>query len=316
MDIIPFDSKNLPSYLANVDVSKLNDELTSHAGGGFPIISIKGKVFAVVRDGERTVLTKEVDGEKIPAPSIDVVIVKANKGTSKVFYAKGYQEGAENAKPDCFSNDGIKPDASVESPCAKLCATCKHNQWGSKIGEHGGKGKACSDSVRIAVSTPDMINDPYMLRVPPASIRALGEYGSAVKKRGVAFPMLVTRIGFDMEAPTPKLTFKAVGLVDDRTFAQVNEMRESDVVANILGQGTAGGFVAEPPSEVEAVVAKAQAASKIEVSKDKKVKDEEVAAAVAAAERDTVPEKKSASKTAELEVSLDDINLDDLSFDD
>ena len=313
MDIIPFDSKNLPSYLANVDLSKLNEELTSHAGGGFPIISIKGKVFAVVRDGERTVLTKEVDGEKIPAPSIDVVIVKANKGTSKVFYAKGYTEGGENMKPDCFSNDGVKPDAAVESPCSNLCATCKHNQWGSKIGEHGGKGKACSDSVRIAVATPDQVNDPYLLRVPPASIRALGEYGSAVKKRGVAFPMLVTRVGFDMEAPTPKLTFKAVGLVDDRTFAQVNEMRESDTVANILGQS--GGYAAEPASEVETVVAKAQATSKIEVSKDKKVKDEEVAAAVAAAERSTAPEKKSA-KTADVEVSLDDINLDDLSFDD
>lgn len=315
MDIIPFDSKNLPSYLKNVDLSKLNDELTSHAGGGFPVISIKGKVFAVVRDGERTVLTKEVDGEKIPAPSIDVVIVKANKGTSKVFYAKGYQEGAENAKPDCFSNDGISPDASIEHPQAKKCALCPHNQWGAKIGEGGKKGKACSDSVRIAVATPDMINDPYLLRVPPASIRALGEYGSAVKKRGVAFPMLVTRVGFDMEAPTPKLTFKAVGLVDDNTFSQVNEMRESDVVANILGQGTSGGFVTEPPSEVETVVAKAQATSKVEVSKDKKVKDEEVAAAVAAAERVAAPEKKSA-KTAELEVDLDGIDLDNLSFDD
>lgn len=311
MDIIPFNSSNLPAYLANVDINKLNDELTAHASGGFPIISIKGKVFAVVRDGERQVLTKEVDGEKIPAPSIDVVIVKANKGTSKVFYAKGYQEGGENMKPDCFSNDGIKPDAGVESPCSKLCATCKHNQWGSKIGEQGGKGKACSDSVRIAVATPDQINDPYLLRVPPASIRALGEYGSAVKKRGVAYHMLVTRVGFDMEAPTPKLTFKAVGLVDDKTFAQVNEARESDTVANILGQGQGGGFVAEPQSEVEAVVEKAQATSKVAVSKDKKVKDEEVAAAVAAAER-TV-EKKPA---AELEVSMDDLNLDDLSFDD
>lgn len=316
MDIIPFESKNLPAYLANVDVSKLNEELTAHAGGGFPIISIKGKVFAVVRDGERSVLTKEVDGERIPAPSIEVVIVKANKGTSKVFYAKGYQEGGENMKPDCFSNEGIKPDAAVENPCSTLCSTCKHNQWGSKIGEHGGKGKACSDSVRIAVATPDQINDPYLLRVPPASIRAVGEYGSALKKRGVVFPMVVTRIGFDMEAPTPKLTFKAVGLVNDHTFNEVQEMRESDTVANILGQGTSGSYVAEPATEVETAVAKAQATSKVAVSKDKKVSDEEVAAAVAQAERVAAPEKKSAKKTADVEVSLGEIDLDDLNFDD
>ena len=31
-----------------------------------------------------------------PATSIEVVLIKANKANSKVFYAKGYQEGAEN----------------------------------------------------------------------------------------------------------------------------------------------------------------------------------------------------------------------------
>lgn len=317
MDIIPFESKNLPAYLANVDVAKLNEELTSHAGGGFPIISIKGKVFAVVRDGERHILTKEVDGEKIPAPSIDMVILKANKGTSKVWYAKGYTEGGENVKPDCFSNDGVKPDAAVENPCSTLCSTCKNNQWGSKIGDSGAtKGKACSDSVRIAVATPDQVNDPYLLRVPPASIRALGEFGASIKKRGVVFPMVVTRIGFDMEAPTPKLTFRAIGLVDDHTFHEVQEMRESDTVANILGQGGAASFTpAEPVAEV-VEAAPAKAAAKVAVSKDKNVSDNEVAAAVALAESAAVPEKKSAKKTPEVEVSLGEIDLDDLSFDD
>ena len=314
MDIIPFDSKSLPSFLANVDVAKLNDDLTAHAStGGFPIISIKGKVFAVVRDGERKVLPNPKDPDS-PATSIDVVIVKANKGTSKVFYAKGYQEGAENAKPDCFSNNGIAPDASVENPQAKKCALCPHNQWGAKVGENGKKGKACSDSVRIAVATPDLVNDPYLLRVPPASIRALGEYGANLKKRGVVYNMVVTKVGFDMESPTPKLTFKPVGFVDERTYNGVQEAAESDVVANILGTGDNANHYVEPAGDAEPAVAKAAATSKVEVSKDKKVKDEEVAAAVAAAERDAVPEKKSAKPAAEL--SLDDIDLDDLNFDD
>lgn len=314
MDIIPFDSKSLPSFLANVDVAKLNDDLTAHASsGGFPIISIKGKVFAIVRDGERKVLPNPKDPDS-PATSIDVVIVKANKGTSKVFYAKGYQEGAENAKPDCFSNDGIAPDASVEKPQAKKCALCPQNQWGAKVGENGKKGKACSDSVRIAVATPDLVNDPYLLRVPPASIRSLGEFGSNLKKRGVVYNMVVTKIGFDMESPTPKLTFKPVGFVDEHTYAAVKESAESDVVANILGTGDNALSYTEPAGDTEPAVAKAAATSKIEVSKDKKVKDEEVAAAVAAAERETVPEKKSAKPSTEL--SLEEIDLDDLSFDD
>ena len=53
MNIIPFDSgSNLPAFLKKVDVAALNSDLTAHAGGGFPVISIKGKVFAVVRDGD------------------------------------------------------------------------------------------------------------------------------------------------------------------------------------------------------------------------------------------------------------------------
>jgi len=207
-NIIPFDGGKLPAYLAKTNIAQLNADLTSHAGGGFPVISIKGKVFAVVRDGERKVLPNPKDPDS-PATSIDVVMLKVNKGTSKVFYAKGYTEGSEGVKPDCFSNEGIKPDASIEAPQSKTCATCKWNQWGSKIGENGSKGKACQDSVRMAVATPNLVNDPYLLRVPPASIRSLGEYGQMLAKRGVAYNMVVTKVGFDMEAPTPKLYVQA-----------------------------------------------------------------------------------------------------------
>jgi hypothetical protein len=313
VDIIPFDSKNLPAHLANFDLKGLSDGLGSHVSGGFPIISIKGKVFATVRDGERHVLPNPKDPDS-PATSIEVVIIKTNKEPSKVFYAKGYQEGGENIKPDCFSNDGLAPDASVENPQAKKCALCPHNQWGAKVGENGKKGKACGDSIRIAVAQPDLINDPYLLRVPAASIKPLREYVSGVEKRGVAVPMLLTRIGFDMEAPTPKLTFKGMGFLDASTVQAVTEARNSDVVANILGVGDNSNHYVEPAGDTEPAVAKAAATSKIEVSKDKKVKDEEVAAAVAAAERVTAPEKKSAK--ADTELSLDDIDLDDLNFDD
>lgn len=233
-NIIPFDSGSLPSYIKAVNVTDLNNDLAGGTGG-FPVVSIKGKVFAIVRNGERNVLTKMVDGEAIPAPSIDAVLVKANKNNSKVFYARGYQEGAENTKPDCFSNDGIRPDASIEAPQAKQCATCPHNQWGSKIGDNGGKGKACQDTRRIAIATPDLINDPYLLRVPPASLKGLFEYTKMLQKRGVGYNMVVTRVGFDMEAPTPKLTFRAIGFLTDAAYQQVQDAAHSDIVADICG---------------------------------------------------------------------------------
>lgn len=295
MNIIPFDGGDkLPAYLSKVNISELNSDLTAHAGGGFPVISIKGKVFAIVRDGDRKVLPNPKDPDS-PATAIDVVILKANKGTSKVFYAKGYVEGTSE-KPDCFSNDGTKPDSSIESPQSKNCAVCKWNQWGSKISESGSKGKACQDSVRMAIATANQINDPYLLRVPPASIRALGEYGQMLAKRGVAYNLVVTKIGFDMEAPNPKLTFKPVGMIDEQTFNQVQEAIDSPVVGQILGASVVSTAAEEGEPEPE---------------------EEATAPVVAAPE----PEKKkpAAKKAAEpkpAEVAVGDINLDDLDFDD
>jgi len=301
-NIIPFDSGNLPAYLKAPNRVVANDDLTSHASaGGFPVMSIKGKNFTVVRDGDRTVLTKEVDGETMAVQSIDVVLVKANKGTSKVFYAKGYQEGSEATKPDCFSNTGDRPDPTVAAPQAKSCAVCPNNQWGSKIGDNGGKGKACQDSVRMAIATPDLINDPYLLRVPPASIKSLGEYGKMLAKRGVGYSMVVTKIGFDMESPTPKLTFKPTGLLSDAAFAQVQEVVASDTVQSILGSEGIAAAQADDVPDLPVV----------ELPKVEPVVEKP---AVKAKSAHKVPTP--APVVAEPEVVVADLNLDDLNFDD
>jgi hypothetical protein len=309
-NIIPFESGKLPAYLKSVNAAEINSDLTSHAGTGFPVISIKGKVFAVVRDGERNVLTKNVDGEEIPAPSIDVVLIKANKQNSKVFYLKGYQEGVENQKPDCFSNDGTKPDASVEHPQSKVCATCPKNQWGSKIGDNGNKGKACQDSVRLAVAQPELLNDPYLLRVPPASIKPLGEYGKMLAKRGVSYTTVVTRIGFVMEEATPKLTFKATGFLSETAYNDLQDIAQGEVVQAILGSA----FVehAEPTEHEEPAPAPA---AKPAPSKSKTVTTEEVEDAIAAA-APAKPTKPAKAKVEEVEVAVPELNLDDLNFDD
>ena len=299
-NIIPFDSGNLPAYLKSPNRAVANDDLTAHAGSGFPVMSIKGKNFTVVRDGERTVLTKEVDGETMAVQSIEVVMVKANKGTSKVFYVKGYQEGSEATKPDCFSNTGDKPDSSVAQPQCKSCAACPNNQWGSKIGDNGGKGKACQDSVRMAIATPDLINDPYLLRVPPASIKSLGEYGKMLHKRGVGYNMVVTRIGFDMESPTPKLTFKPTGLLSDGAYAQVQEVVASETVSSILGsEGIVAGVaeIAAPEDDLPVVEVKAAPAPVAEKLK-------------------AAAKPKAEPKPVAVEVDVPELNLDDLNFDD
>ena len=299
MNIIPFDSgSGLPSFLKKVDIAALNSDLTAHAGGGFPVISIKGKVFAVVRDGERELQMNPKDPDSA-ATSLNVVLLKVNKGTSKVFYLKGYdKDSSEGQKPDCYSNDGVEPAADAQNKQAKKCATCAHNQWGSRISERGAtKGKACADAVRMAVAPAGQINDAMLLRIPPASIKAIGEYGQMLAKRGVGYNMVVTKVGFDLQAESPKLTFSAVGLLDDDGFNEVQAVAQSDIVASILGTNAAVEFV--PAVEVEEAPAP-KAAPKVEAPAPKP----EVKAKPAAK-----------AKPAPVEEDID-LELDGISFDD
>jgi hypothetical protein len=229
-----------------------------------------------------------------------VVLLKANKGTSKVFYLKGYdKDTSEGQKPDCHSSDGVEPAADAQNKQAKKCSTCAHNQWGSRISEKGAtKGKACSDTVRMAVAPAGQINDAMLLRVPPASIKALGEYGQMLAKRGVGYNMVVTKVGFDLQAESPKLTFSPIGLLDDEGFAEVQEIAASDVVSNILGASPMA-IEAAPEAEPEAEKPVPAAAAPV------KVEEKPAAKPKAAAKPKTVPVEE------DFDLDLDGINFDD-----
>ena len=314
MNIIPFDSgSNLPAFLKKVDIAALNSDLTAHAGGGFPVISIKGKVFAVVRDGEREIQMNPKDPDSA-ATSLNVVLLKANKGTSKVFYIKGYdKDTSEGQKPDCYSNDGVEPAADAQNKQAKKCATCPHNQWGSRVSEKGAtKGKACADAVRMAVAPAGQINDAMLLRVPPASIKALGEYGQMLAKRGVGYNMVVTKVGFDVQAESPKLTFSAVGLLDDEGFAEVQEIAASDVVSNILGSSVMAAVAAEAAAPAEEAEEGAPAPKPVAKPKPAaKPVVEEAEEEVPAPKPVAKPKAKPAPVVDDMDLDLDGINFDD-----
>jgi outer membrane biosynthesis protein TonB len=49
----------------------------------------------------------------------------------------------------------------------------------------------------------------------------------------------VTKIGFDHTIASPKLTFKAVAFLSEEQFKEVQKLRGSDLVAQIIGMGAA-----------------------------------------------------------------------------
>jgi len=301
--IVPFESAKLPAYLNPEAAKALASELTANVGGGgFAVMSIKGKTFTVVKGGEREMVMNPSDQDE-PATSINVVLLKANAGLSKVWYAKGYVDGSDG-KPDCFSHDGTAPDSSVESPQSKKCAACPKNQWGSKIDESGKKLKACSDSRRVAIANVDDMEAPMLLRVPPASLKPLADYGTTLAKRNVPYNAVLTKLGFDREAATPKLTFKALSFLSQEEFDQVQDVVGSDVIKSILGQpGEAPVDIADDDSvsELKGSAPKAKAAPAEEEAPKPKPK---VKAAPAEDEVEEAPKPKAKAKPA---VSEDEV---------
>lgn len=238
--IIPLSgAKHLPAYLANRSVLPTINAEVLPGSGGFPVMSIKGKVFTLVKDGERKVLTKPDDPEET-LQSIEATVVRANS-KHRVFYAKSYVEGAEGdvAKPDCHSVDGIAPAPDSRAPQAAKCSICPHSVWGSKTGTEG-KGTACTVNTRLAVVDPNYILgaekiEPFLLRVPAGSRANFADVVKTANARGIPYNALALKIGFDKEAPSPKLTFRIVGLLDDPAYNAVNDIYEDDTVKTIVG---------------------------------------------------------------------------------
>lgn len=303
--IVPFEGGKVPAYLKNF-AAEVNGDLLSHQGTSFPIISIKGKIFTVSREGERNVIPNPKDPES-PATYINVVMVKANKATSKVFYMKGYVDGSDD-KPDCFSNDGVRPDPSVEKPVSKTCSTCPKNVWGSKITDAGKKVKACTDSVRIAVATPNAIDDPYFIRVPPASIKNLGKLGDKLNKAGVDYRAVIIKVSFDPDQATPLLHFTPVGYLDEESYKKAVEVSEGDVVQAIMGSSSIG--IGEDEEEEEAVE-KAAAPAPAPAPAEKKTKTKPAPVV----EEEEVVEAVKSAKPKVAAGGFADVDIEQLDFD-
>jgi hypothetical protein len=329
MNIIPFDSGKVPAAITTMFGDGAGELIGNNAGGGFPVVSIKGKVFHIQRGDERTLVTKP--GEDDPAASIEVVILRANPNRSKVYYSGGYVEGDKD-KPTCYSNSGIAPELDAQEPQAKKCVACPHNQWGAKITEDGRKAKACADSRKLAIATLDAPNDPMMIRVPAASMRAMEDYGKQLAARNVPSQAVVTKIGFDYSVAHPALTFKPVGLIGDATMLQeIKASRDSDLVMQIVGLGVVETGTGESEANADLPVIAATkpvvAATKpvaapattkpvVAATKPKPttVKEEALAQLNAAKTKPAANVEVTASATEGLESQIGDL-LDELDFD-
>ena len=222
-----FSSSNVPAFARNNELSETARALTGGgAGSSTKRISIKGGVFRLVAGG------KEI--ASIEDRHLDVVIVRAAPKVSRIFYAGAY-DAAAITRPDCWSNDGEKPDASIAEPQNKTCMGCPQNEAGSG----NGNSRACRFQQRLAVVLENnMDGDVLQLTLPATSIfgkedgdkRPLQAYARflAAQNPPVNPEQIVTRMKFDTKAESPKLFFSPVRWLTDDEYPSVVTQGESE----------------------------------------------------------------------------------------
>jgi len=281
------------------------DDLSSGIQSSFALVGYKGKVWSLKYRGDETQLLRD-DGDG-PRGSIEVVILKASQSISKIYYKDGYVEGS-NAAPDCFSNNGVTPEATSTAKQCESCAVCPHNQWGSRITPAGKQGKSCADSKRIAVAPlQDLENTvyggPMLLRVPAASLQDLAMYGQKMQQMGYPYYSIGTKIAFDPGESYPKFVFSGVRPLSDAEADIVLSAREGHTVSRILSESEFGPAPAAAPAEAAPLFEQAPdvgaRVAAVEPVADTSDADEKAAAeALAKAKAAATAKKAAATKAA------------------
>jgi len=245
----------IPAYILNPELARqANEDAAAGIGTGFPArIKLMGTKFALV-DG---------NGEEKPFPPsklfngpddnqyLPIIILRAKKPLQKAWYLRKYDPNADTFQaPDCFSNDGERPDLSSPSKQSETCAACPHNAFGSGTDQNGNatKGKACSDSKILAVFVPGF--GIHSFKLPPASLKNFGLYVKQLSGSGIPLGTVKTLAGFDLAQTYPVLVFKFGGFLKPDHMAQLEEMAMSveveDIVRGITVSAAAPALPAPP----------------------------------------------------------------------
>jgi hypothetical protein len=237
-NIVPIGQARMPAGMkARVESGRATNK--NFSGGirdTFPVLSIKGKVFRLRKDGKELPI---LNPDRTPVQTLDVVLVNACRTLSKQFYAKGFDE-SELTPPDCWSLDAVRPDPSIAKPVNPTCANCPNNVFGSAMAQDGSArgGKACADTKRIAVIMPQDLKaeNPmvFLLRVPATSLKNLKLYTDNLAHTGWDQAACVTRLKFDYAQAYPKLDFDFVDGLDDDEYEKVAQVADSVQVASML----------------------------------------------------------------------------------
>jgi len=182
------------------DLAKVKGAVAAPTGRN---IGLKGKRFAFP------------SGQSTEGP-IEVVILDFRNFNR--YYTAAYNP-KELSPPSCWAiGSEIKtmgPPEDLENKVNATCLDCPMNQF--KSATNGGKGKACRNTVRIAVMAPDAKPDdePMMVSTSPTSIPSWSAFFNGLESSGTHYTQVVAELSFEEELAYPSVRFKALRKNED-----------------------------------------------------------------------------------------------------
>jgi len=140
------------------------------------------------------------------------------KRTTRVYFAKSFEETGGNSPPDCSSEDGY---IGIGDPGGD-CKTCELNVFGTAA---KGDGKACREIMVLFVLLPGKLL-PLVIAVTPGSLREVRKY--FLRLAGEGYPSYVVTTRFRLEKASNKR-----GISYARVKATIGRPLEDNEIAAI-----------------------------------------------------------------------------------
>jgi len=176
---------------------------------------------------------KIINGEQVGEPirdEFEAIIVNMLPKVSRIYYKDKFDPTKEATLPNCWSNQGDKPEAGAPDPQHSNCADCPMNVKGS--GDNGGK--ACRYQRRIAILLAgDTSGDLYQFNIPAKSLFGKGSgnehpFESYIKylfSNREAPDTVITNISYDLDADSMELLFTPVRSLTDEEYDLVSSVQ-------------------------------------------------------------------------------------------
>jgi hypothetical protein len=204
-------------------------------------------------------------------------VVVIDYGFENALY-EGKWDPENPSPPVCFAmsktNDDLSPHEDSPKPQSDHCKECPHNQFGTA---DTGKGKACKNSLRLALLSTSTKKfdaefvgktDTALIKLPPTSMKHFRGYLKKITE-GLQLPLfsVITALSFDEEEATPVVIPQFEDEINERKTLTALIGKRDTVQAALLQPFDVSGYSEEKPKKKKAKPEKAK--PKITVRKSK-----------------------------------------------